>query len=346
MECEPSRKVDRKMILREARDVVLLALAGIVMTWSGLACRNCIDNPREFWIVASFASLIWIALWKGNAHLGEYVTRDISWIKDPGRKFAAMFAFTLIYTFGAMYLLGAVYRLAFDVNLTSGAMFSVIITIIISLFMHGRAFLIGWRKTALDAERMQRESIAARYETLKSQVNPHFLFNSFNALTNLVYEDPDKAAKFIRQLSLVYRYVLDTRDKEVVKLSEEVEFLRSYIYLQEIRFGYKLTISLKIANMERYVAPLALQMLIENAIKHNVVSEDDPLKIEVFDDDQYLTVKNNLQRKTQIGEASAGVGLENIIHRYEFLSDRKVVVNEDQSHFMVRLPALTFEKTA
>jgi LytS/YehU family sensor histidine kinase len=170
-------------------------------------------------------------------------------------------------------------------------------------------------------------------------VSPHFLFNSLNALTNLVYEDQEKAVKFIKQLSEVYRYVLDTRDKEVVSLTEELKFLESYLFLQRIRFGNKLRVTIDLSG-DPMLAPLALQMLIENAIKHNIISEADPLNIRIFSEDGYLTVENNLQKKSVLGERSSGVGLDNIRKRYEFLTDREVKVLETPVSFVVKLPLL------
>ncbi|GCC53011.1 hypothetical protein SanaruYs_32520 [Chryseotalea sanaruensis] len=206
--------------------------------------------------------------------------------------------------------------------------------------MHGREFLLQWRKSAVDAERYQKESMTATYESLKSQVNPHFLFNSLNALTNLVYEDQDKAAKFIKQLSEVYRYVLDTRDKELVPIADELRFLESYTYLQRIRFGDKLKIENTLDATQSLVAPLALQMLVENAVKHNEISQDKPLTIRLYRDGNFLIVENTLQRKLNSGEASSGMGLDNITKRYQFLDSRQVQVVEDDQHFVVKIPII------
>ena len=148
---------NKKLIFSEIRDILILAAVGLLITWSGLACRDCIDNTREFWIIASFASLLWIALWKGNAYLGSYVTRRVSWLTHPERKFFLYLIFTIVYTFGVMYLIGFIYQLIFSVYLTRGAFYSVIIAIIISLFMHGRSFLINWKASVIDAERLHIE---------------------------------------------------------------------------------------------------------------------------------------------------------------------------------------------
>lgn len=330
----------RKIILNEIRDVVLLMMAGIVMTILGVSCNTCAFNSRIFWIVASFSGLMWAVLWKGNDYIGHYITSKVSWLHFPAKRFFIGMIATLGYSVFATYVLSRVYQLIFGVHLSQSMYFTVIITLMVSLFLHGRAFLMNWRKSIIDAERLQKENMAAKYESLKNQVNPHFLFNSFNALSDLVYEDPDKAVKFIKQLSEVYRYVLDTRDREVVDLTEELQFLQSYIYLQKIRFAEKLHIEIDLPDTTGKIAPLALQILVENAIKHNIVSEDDPLKVKIYFDNGYLVVENNLQKKSIPVEPSAGVGLENICKRYEFLSNKKVEVSEDTDRFLVKLPLL------
>ena len=336
-----SMVLTKKVIFAELRDILILIILGIVMTAAGLTCSDCYEDTRGFWIVASFTSLVWVSLWKGNSYLSNFISsKKLSWIDYPVQRFFVGLLSTVAYTFLALYALGAVYKFLFNFNLVYGAMFSLIITIIISLFLHGREFLINWKQTTIVAERLKRENISAQYETFKSQVNPHFLFNSFNVLSNLVYEDQDKAVKFIKQLSDVYRYVLDTRNKEVVPLSEELKFLNAYIFLQQIRFENKLKIENELKDINATVAPLALQMLMENAIKHNEVSHDNPLTIRMFVDGDYIVVENNLQRKEVSTETSSGLGLENIRKRYEFLSDRKVLIVETEKSFTVKLPLL------
>jgi LytS/YehU family sensor histidine kinase len=287
---------------------------------------------------------VWVVLWKGNHVVTRFISGKISWIDFPVRRLWVGFSGTIVYTLSAMVVLMSFFELVLGYNFGPGYIYtiygSVAVTIVISLILHSRSFLSHWRQATLDAARYERESIAARYESLKNQVNPHFLFNSFNALTNLVYEDQDKAVKFIKQLSEVYRYVLDTRDMEMVPLQEELKFLASYNFLQKIRFENKLNIENTLEDVRGSVAPLALQMLIENAIKHNVVSEADPLHVKLYKEAEFIVVENNLQPKT-VGESSAGVGLENICKRYAFLSDKKVEIIRGQNKFTVKLPVLT-----
>lgn len=330
----------KRNVWTELRDIAILIAFGFIMTLTGFSCRNCKFLSAEFWILGSFTSLVWVVLWKGNDYLGAYISSKISWLKFPVKRFIIGVISTFAFTLTSIYLLSVLWKAIFQINITYGILYSVIITVIISLFLHGRAFLLNWQQSKIDAERLQRENITGKYEALKNQVNPHFLFNSLNALTNLVYEDQDRAVKFIKQLSEVYRYVLDTRDQEIVSLAQEIKFLESYIFLQQIRFENRLNIEMNITDQNAFVTPLALQMLIENAIKHNVVSADDPLKIRLYQHNGQVIVENNLQRKSVLGEPSAGVGLENIVKRYELLTDKKVEVIDGPDKFIVKLPLL------
>jgi LytS/YehU family sensor histidine kinase len=330
----------KKDIMREFRDVLILTVVGFGISWIGLGCPDCRESPRQFIIMASFTSLLWILLWKGNEFLGKYISTKISWIHFPIQRFLVGTAATVAYTFGVMYSLTAIYERYFNKDIGDGAIISVVISIAISVFMHGWEFLLSWRKAQILAEQYQKESLSAKYDSLRNQVNPHFLFNSLNALSNLIYEDEEKAEVFITQLSDVYGYVIQTQEKETIPLEEELRFLQSYIYLQQIRFGDKLLVNMKLDGLKTEVAPLALQMLIENAIKHNIISVDDPLTITISRDGSFLVVENNLQKKNSYGEDSAGVGLENIYRRYEILSSVPVQVEETTSYFRVKLPLL------
>lgn len=321
---------------------VWLILAGLGMTlfWAPFWLRGW----DTYLSVAFFMIAQWVGLWLSNSWTSHAVSMWIPWTTAPVKRLVvgmiAMVLVTLVTMFVVIWMAELILGLSFRGGLLETAYYTLTITFIINLFMHGRGFLRNWKNAELNAEKLQKESMKAQYESLKNQVNPHFLFNSLNALTNLVYEDPDKAAKFIKQLSEVYRYVLDTREKELVWVEEELKFLRAFLYLQQIRFGDKLKVDLNL-NADSYrVAPLVLQMLLENAIKHNVVSEENPLSIKVYAQDGYLIVENSLQRRKVLPEESAGVGLENIKRRYSFLTDKAVEVIENTQSFIVRLPAI------
>lgn len=205
-------------------------------------------------------------------------------------------------------------------------------------------FMDRLKKSELKAAQLEKVTIEAQFEALRSQINPHFLFNCFNALSTLVYKDAETSAKFIAQLSKVYRYLLFNQEKKIVPLHEELEFIAAYLFLLKIRFGDSLSIESNISvDVNKYfIAPASLQMLIENAIKHNVVSSKSKLKIRITTINSTIEVANTLREK-DVKEESAFIGLKNIQKRYEFLSDTPVVIEKTEDTFKVKLPLLQLE---
>ena len=190
---------------------------------------------------------------------------------------------------------------------------------------------------------MQKELLVSKYEALKNQVNPHFLFNSFSVLSSLIHQDQAKASDFLDELSKLYRYMLDNRDNEMVSLKKEVDFMSSYIYLLKARHeeGIDIKIDLSLDQDTYFIPTLSLQMLIENAIKHNRFSKDNPMTVRIFNEgDDYLVVENELRAKNSEVQ-STKVGLENIRNRYNYQSEKRVIIAESDSHFTVKLPILT-----
>ncbi|MFT5595893.1 MAG: hypothetical protein ACI8QH_000681 [Flammeovirgaceae bacterium] len=215
------------------------------------------------------------------------------------------------------------------------------IALSITLILTSRSFLIEWRQAAIAAEQMRNERLAWQYQSLKDQLNPHFLFNSLNVLSNLIYEDPDQANAFIEKLSKIYRYVLDVQYEELVGLDQELAFAKNYLELQELRFGSKLSYVITVDDSTHYaLPPLTLQLLLENAIKHNAATKEKPLVISIKQEGNELKVINTFSpRTTQPGES--GIGLNNIKERYGFMTDRMVVIEKNESLFEVSLPLLT-----
>jgi sensor histidine kinase YesM len=209
-----------------------------------------------------------------------------------------------------------------------------------SLISNAIMFFMNWKEAAVQQEKLKREQLALHYETLKSQVNPHFLFNNLNSLTSLISTNPEKAIEFVKKLSEVYRYVLDQKDCELVPLETELKFLESYVFLQKIRFETNLEVQIEVSLRNFKVIPLSIQMLVENAIKHNEISDRKPLHVRIYStDDQYLFVENKLQRKA--GSEGSGSGIQNIKGRYEFFTDKKVIISENGEKFLVGIPLLT-----
>ncbi|MDX2245178.1 MAG: histidine kinase [Bacteroidia bacterium] len=194
----------------------------------------------------------------------------------------------------------------------------------------------------LKAERQEKENILSRFETLKNQVNPHFLFNCLNALSSLVHDDPDLAEDFISKLTKVYRYVLDFRGETLVPLEEELTVLKSYFFLQQIRFGNNLRMYTQVSEAlwGCLIPPMTLQMLVENSIKHNIISREQPLTIELYtEEDRFFVVKNNYQKRTEKVD-STGVGLENLRARYAFISEEKPSFGIENGYYLARVPIL------
>ncbi len=188
---------------------------------------------------------------------------------------------------------------------------------------------------------LERENIHAQFEILKNQINPHFLFNSMNILSALIPTNPDKALSFTRKFSKLYRSMLDLKPQPVISLREELDFVNTYIYLQKMRFEDSLQVNVNISNdkMTYVLPPFALQILVENTVKHNVVSEDTPLKVNIFDEGEYLYVSNNLQRRGYV-EDSTGLGLKNLKERYKMITEAPVLLQSKEDIFLAKIPLI------
>ena len=224
---------------------------------------------------------------------------------------------------------------------------SLILSALVITLYEAISFYIQLQKTVAEKAQLERQNIESQLEGLRNQVNPHFLFNSLNTLAYLIPEDADKAVRFLQKLSNVYRYVLESREAKIIPLTKELEFLEAYIFLLKERFGENLQVKIEgldeVGNIA--IVPLSLQMLFENAIKHNVISVEKPLTIEVFAENNHLVIRNNLQKKNQVMD-STGVGLRNVQDRYKMLTDQEVAVIVSQQYFTVALPIIELSEQA
>jgi len=222
--------------------------------------------------------------------------------------------------------------------------FYIILSFGVSAFLHARGFMIQW-KNSVKQESTKQEIVAktetAKFESLKNQLDPHFLFNSLNVLTSLIGENPQQAERFTTKLSKVYRYVLEQRNKDLVPIEEELKFAKTYMELLGMRFeeAVQFNIPETISNNELKIVPLSLQLLLENAVKHNVVSTSKPLTIHIYEEGSYLIIANNVNPKEAIGK-STKVGLQNIADRYGLITDKGVKIENNNKIFKVSLPLL------
>ncbi|MFZ6051089.1 sensor histidine kinase [Halocola ammonii] len=329
----------------------MLILVFVISVAAAYFFMGGFDNVREALVGTLWSATIWYTQWYGNGWIIDKLDDKISWVEKPLKRFFLGLFFLISYSFIAILVVNFLFNLAVNGGMPSNlgrwafynGMIAVSISFIISLILTSIGFLHSWRTSALEAEKYKAEMNLYKYESLRNQINPHFLFNSLNVLSSLVYEDQKLAVRFIRQLSEVYRYVLDSKDKELVTLSHELEFLEAYLFLLQIRFEENLKLELDLEPQEDLmVVPMVFQMLLENAVKHNEVSSTHPLSVKIYREGDFAVVENKIQRKSA-GENSKRVGLQNIRARYQSLTDKDVKVEENQDTFRVVFPLLKIE---
>lgn len=223
--------------------------------------------------------------------------------------------------------------------------FGINIALIISLFLHAKSFMEEWKKSTrkeVVEQKLIATSANAQFESLKNQLDPHFLFNSLNVLSSLIDENPTQAQHFTASMSKIYRYILEQKDKELVTVEEELGFAKTYCELLKTRFEDSVNFEFKVNDSDQkfFVVPLSLQLLLENCIKHNYATSQKPLTIMIYSDKGFLFIENNLQAREQVKE-SAGIGLSNIVQRYALLTKQNVFIEKSAAFFRVKIPILT-----
>jgi len=294
----------------------------------------------------------------GNGYINVLLDKKWDWLEQTNLRVYFGILFTVLYTVPAVlavnYIVFVVIQDMPVTNFFSERMiwvnlFYIILSLGVSIFMQARSFMVKW-KQASKFEITQQKIIAgtanAKFESLKNQIDPHFLFNSLNVLSSLIEENPDNAQRFTTSLSKIYRYVLEQKDKELVSVEDELSFAKTYMNLLKMRFENSLFYELPTTdiNPDAKVVPLSLQLLLENTVKHNVVSEQKPLHIRIFIDGDYLAIQNDFQKK-EVLQDRQGVGLQNIVNRYGIVTNRKVLIEQNEKNFTVKIPILTKQIT-
>ena len=331
---------------------IMLVCAGTSLLFAPPPWRDFRGYCVSLVITFSYAAGLWFA----NAYTVDLLNIRTGWTEQPVRRLlltvgmsllASLLVIVVVGELTAMLLYHRPLGYTLRHNFFGNSAFSLLCTVVISLFLHSRSFLLAWREATVRAERLEKESAVARLDSLRRQVDPHFLFNSLNALTSLVEaHDPARAVRFIRQLSSVYRYVLDSQSQELVPLSEELQFAEAYVFLQKTRLDEALQVDLALppaaALSGFYLPPLALQLLLENALKHNTAYQHDPLRLRVSVDTAAatLTVRNTLRPRRLPASEASGRGLANLRARYRFLTSRPVAAGPVGEEFVVTLPLL------
>jgi two-component system, LytTR family, sensor kinase len=308
--------------------------------------------PIEWYYAAGTITVITLLIWEANRLIEPFFIKRIdeqhkNKIKSQVLFFLAGGFCTTIITFAVVMLVSMVLHdnnfaqtfVPLKLNLIYAVLVNLLFHLVNAIFFYFKEY----RTKLLEAEQLKSTTAQAELQVVKTQINPHFLFNNLNVLSSLVMQESAEANKFIEAFSQVYRYILNNQHKELVELKAEVEFIKPYIYLLEKRFsnGLKITIDIAPQHENKYIIPASLQMLIENAIKHNVASRTKPLHIDLHTNgNETLIVSNNLQLRDSV-ENSTEIGLQNIMKRYNLVGKRAVAVQKTNEAFIVTLPLLT-----
>jgi two-component system LytT family sensor kinase len=322
---------------------ILLAVAFIAYVIRAASGQFDADLNRIIGIVSFFLLML---SWQCLSLVNLWLNRVLPYERSIAGRIAVQFLLGglvavlirfLIYQFGEPFLPFTLDRMFLA---ATWALYILAASVINSVFVTGY-FLARWKETIVKAERLEKEKAQVQFDNLKNQLNPHFLFNALTSLNGLISENQGLASQFLQHLSKVYRYVLQNKDKNFVTLTTELDFIQNYIFLLRTRFEQGLTINVDIRTdaLERAIVPVTLQILIENAIKHNVVDKNSPLSIDISSIGNYLIVSNNLQNKKTV-EASNKQGLDNLRSLYKFMTDNPVMIEQTDTRFAVKVPLL------
>lgn len=305
------------------------------------------DSSQETIIRILHGFIMTAGLWIGCILIVSWLWRKYPWQEAPVKhlifEIILIFFYTIAFSTSLYLLEKKIYNFTLEIRLIYDAFTTLLITYFITAIHEALFFYRQWKLHFSKSVKLQRDNIEANYQALKNQVNPHFLFNSLNSLTGMVDDNPE-AVEYIGNLSEFLRYLLKSNEKELVKVKDEAIIVERYLNLQKSRFGEALQVQINIPgkSMNQYIPPLSVQMLIENCIKHNIVSLQKPLHIKIFADNNSLIVENNLNLKK--GTDSTGQGLRNIKSRYTLFTTQEVEIIKNQDFFKVILPLLNIEK--
>ncbi len=340
---------------KTTKNIIIAFVIGCVVYVIGNLLSGGFDykSINEFFIDFAFYQLYAFVLGFSNMYFFDYMER-LKWKKtDTIKRTVLGMLGAMVITLIGLFIIRALtityyYDKTFDEFLANETFknyqFGLWITLSIVVVFHVIYYYNRYQKQKIKEQKVIAGTARAKFDALKNQLDPHFLFNSLNVLTSLIDENPDNAQKFTTSLSKIYRYVLEQKNKDLVTVSEELKFAKTYMSLLQMRFEDALKFSLPetVSDPELKIVPLSLQLLLENAVKHNVITSDNPLIINIYEEDGYLVVENNTNPKASL-EKSTKVGLKNISQRYSLISRQPVDIIKNHQSFKVRLPLLNQE---
>ena len=313
------------------------------------------ENMNALVLNLIFYQLYAFVLGYSNMYFFDYIERYPWKDKDSLKRISIGISGSIVITLVGLFILRMTTAMfyeneSFDTFITNESYrnytFGLWITLTIVITFHAVYFFKKNQEEKVKESQIVAQTQTAKFDALKNQLDPHFLFNSLNVLTSLIEENPHKAQNFTTSLSKIYRYVLEQKNKDLVSVDEELKFAKTYMFLLKMRFEDSIVFDIpeQASNPDSKVIPLSLQLLLENAVKHNMVTEKKPLHIKIYEDQGNLIVENNLQIKQMVKKGS-GVGLSNIMQRYHLLTKRKVNIYQQANSFAVSIPMLTKQIT-
>lgn len=296
--------------------------------------------------------LVALLLWRGNLFIWKYLDKRFPWGEYGSKRFFIHLVLGYLLSIGILNF--SYFLLRFLITegppdaeqvITTNVIGLVLFVPIFSMYF-SLQFLNYWRKSQVEMEQYQKESIRSELRNLKNHLDPHFLFNNLNILSSLIDIGPDPSKQFLTRFAKVYRKMLQSSSEDLVPMVEELDFIDAYIYLLKTRFGDAIQIEMNMGPEAELMMlpPLTLQMLLENAVKHNIASEENPLKIEISADSKILKVRNNVNLKMEDERTKSGTGLKNIQDRIAYFSSEEIQVKKAEDLFEVWVPLIEIEE--
>lgn len=333
-----------------------------ILSWislgSGLFFFIFFSGERSFYSFAMsimIASMYTFIMGVGNGFFNDYLNKKYSWSHQTKIRTTLGIIGTIVINFILVYLCNYINFVLIQKVATTDGFFSgkynlanwfmINFALMISAVLHAKGFMDelkrNTRKEVVE-QKIIAKSANAQFESLKNQLDPHFLFNSLNVLSALIDENQEQAQSFTLAMSKIYRYVLDQKDKELVSIDDELEFAKTYCQLLKTRFEDSVEFEFNVPKeaYSLYVVPLSLQLLLENCIKHNFATTAKPLKVKIYQEGQFLCIENNLQVR-ELPKERDGIGLSNIVQRYSLLTKQNVFIEKSEDFFKVKIPILT-----
>lgn len=349
-------KANKKIKVTKGYIGIILAIGILIPTYylvrrfftSEIAMQGEGNLPEELFSTFVFSALMAMVLYSASTVISNFLEKKLPWREHGAKRFIVQLTIIIVTTILLSSVVTYLYfyfvmqctetdikKFVFDVIIIA-----LIVNVIVNAISEAIFLFKQWKAALFNAEKLKQENLQSQFAALKNQVNPHFLFNSLNTLATIIPENSNQAVEFVQKLSSVYRYLLQYKDDETVELKTELDCIDAYFFLQKIRFGDNLQVAINIASIykSKQIPPLTLQILVENAIKHNIISKLKPLRVDIYIDDAgMLVTKNNLQKKKSV-ESSTHIGLQNLINRFGYLFNKTVDIIETEEEFIVKVP--------